>query len=247
MKFKRPSKRIIIPLAISVAIILVAGIYTWQSLAAWRGYESRLQKEQSEYQELRETALNSDSVSARLEAIRSLDDKLDSRGKLCSISPLYSWQASIVPVLRDGVKRCDDKVKQLGLVAAPLSSLRDYLDSVEKLQQIVKDLAPGEALTEKNWAEKGLEQAKNVRSKLDKLDGSGDAAKLNDKAIALSDALVKEWENLVKANQAKDKTAFLASSAAVIKTYADFTSLADTADEMIQDKVDSVVKATSSL
>lgn len=243
---KRPSKRIIIILVIA-GLLVITAVYAWQSLVAWKGYEARLLKEQASYQQLRTKALSGATVAERLAAIRQLDGKLDDRSRLCKMNPLFAWQASIVPPLGSGVRQCEDKLKQLNAIAGPLSSLRDYLDSAQKLQEVVKKLAPGESLTDKNWAQKGLRQAKDVQSQLKGLKGEGDAKTLNGKALDLSGRLVAAWESLITANDAKDKTAFITSSAAVIAAYADFASLADSADQAIQSKVKAVTSAASKL
>lgn len=247
MKIRRPSKRTSIIVVISLIGVLVAGLYTWQSLRAWSSYEDRLMKEQATYQELKDTALNGDSADKRLNAIRALDDKLKKRSELCQISPLYGWQAAIVPPLKEGVKKCEDKVRRLGLVAVPLKALREYLEASAKVQDIIQDLNPGEALKEANWTTNGLERAKKAVTDLKQLSLKGDAAKLQGQATKLSDSLVVSWQNLIKANEAKDKTAFLTASAAVTQAYADFMALADTADTDIQTKVDAVVKEADKL
>lgn len=246
MKFRRPSKRVILP-AVCVAVVLVGGIYTWQSLSTWRDYEARLKNEQAEYSRLKQTALNGDTTSKRLSAVRSLDNTLAERSDLCYMNPLYSWQSAVVPVLKNGMKQCTDKVKQLSRVAAPLSELRDYLDSAEQVKKVVAQLVPSETFNEKNWATNGLQQAQDVQSQVEKLGGTGDVKKLNDEAKQHADALVTAWEGLVKANEAKDKAAFVTASAAVLKAYADFAGLADTADEAISQKVTAVTDAASSL
>ncbi|MES2876358.1 MAG: hypothetical protein V4678_02705 [Patescibacteria group bacterium] len=249
MKLRRPSKKITIISLLSALIIVAAGVYTWQSLAAWQGYESRLLAEKAEYERLKESAISGDSAKTRLTAIRSLDDKLRQRSSLCYMNPFFAWQAVVIPPLKEGVKQCEAEVKQLNLVAMPLSALRQYLDAAEKLQAIVITLAPTEAFTDKNWAEKGVAQAKKVQSDLKKLEVASDtdAGQLKSKALGYADSLVAAWEQLMQANEAKDKTGFITGSAAVVKAYADFTGLADAADTVIKQKVSELMKVAAKL
>ena len=246
MKFHRPSKRIIIVL-ISVSIILVAGVYTWLSLNAWKAYQARLASEQATYQTLKQSALEGKTTSDRLKALRALDDKLKSRAYLCDISPVFAWQAVVLPPLKNGVEQCQEAVRKLNAVAGPLHSLRSYLDTSEKIQSELKQLAPKASFTEDNWAETGLEQAKSVQAKLKNISAPADAAALKTKAVSLTGTVVSTWQTLIDADQAKDKTAFMNASAGVMKAYAGLTELADIADESIQAKVSAVTKAAKDL
>lgn len=241
------NKRTSLITLVSIICVLVAGVYTWQSLRAWSDYEARLMSEQTTYEQLKDTALNGKTADERLKAIRSLDDKLAKRSELCRMNALFAWQASIIPPLKAGVKQCEDKVRQLGLVAGPLSALRDYLEASAKVQEIINELTPGDTLNDSNWVEKGLEKAKVARDKLKEVPVTGDAAKLRDQAAKLSGSLVSSWESLIKANDAKDKTAFLAASAAVSQAYAEYMSLADVADEQIEAKVRALTKAAEGI
>ena len=247
MKMNRPSKRMILIALASVAVVVIAGLYTSASMHAWKSYETRLAKEEASYIQLRDTALSADSAEKRLTAIRQLDDKLAARGDLCKIGALYSWQAAVVPVLKNGVAACKAKVKQLGLVAGPLKALRNYLETSMKVQQIVGALAPGEVLTSANWAEKGLERAQKVASDLKDLSVTGEGTALKDQATKLNEALIIAWKSLIAADEAKDKTAFLTASATVVQAYADYMSLADTADVQIKSNVDAVMKVANTL
>lgn len=243
MSSKRPPKNIIVIGILSAIILLGAGAYTWQSLAAWKGYETRLLSEREEYQQLKDAAFNATSPKDRLVAIRKLDDKLADRGNLCKVNGLFAWQARVVPMLGDGVKACETEVKRLNLVAAPLSGLRDILDTAEKLQSSVTKLVPSDALNDKNWAQKGLGAAKAVQDELKGLKLDGDSKELAGTASNLTDNLVKAWESLIKADEAEDRSAFVAASAEVTKAYANFASLADTADSLIQPRIQEVIDA----
>lgn len=241
MRLHRPSRRTAIILVISLSLVGLGGLYAWQSLRAWSGYEARLMSERSEYDALRSAALNGDSPKDRLAAIQRLDDKLQKRSELCQMNPLYSWQAQVIPQLKAGVKECRDKVRQLDRLVVPLRALREYLEASEKVSAILEGLNPGEALKENNWKTNGLARAKKAADELKGLTVGGDAQKLKNRAVELAQTLVKEWQDLIKANDAKDKTAFLAASAAVSKAYVGFMSLADAADQLLKQKVDAVV------
>ena len=230
-----------------MSIILVAGVYTWLSLNAWKAYQARLASEQTSYQTLKQSALEGKTTADRLKALRALDDKLKSRASLCDISPLFAWQAVIVPLLKKGVEQCQDAVRKLNTVAGPLHSLRTYLDTSEKIQTELKQLAPKASFTEDNWAEAGLEQAKGVQENLKTIAAPADAAALKTKAVSLTGTVVSAWQSLIDANQAKDKTAFINASANVMKAYAGLTELADIADDSIQAKVSAVVEASKDL
>lgn len=231
----------------SVAVIVITGLYTWQSMSAWKSYETRLATDEASYIQLRDTALGADSAEKRLTAIRQLDDKLAARGDLCKIGVLYSWQSAIVPAVKEGVASCKAKVKQLGLVAGPLKALRNYLEMSMKVQQIISTLAPGEVLTSANWAEKGLERAQKVASDLKNLSVTGEGAALKNQATKLNETLIAAWKSLIAADEAKDKAAFLTASATITKAYADYMSLADTADAQIKSNVDAVMKVADTL
>lgn len=244
MRFRRPSRKWVI-IAVVALVLVGAGLYAWQSVQAWSAYERRLNAEKVEYEELQKQATTG-SAQERLRAIRELDDKLPDRATLCDMNGLYAWQASIVPALRDGVKACESAVKRLDALASPLGALRDYLDTADKLQDAIADMAPAEALTEMNWAELGLKKAEQARDSIKDLEAQDqDAKQLLEQARVLSDQLVKAWQTLVSANDAKDKDAFIGASAAVAKAYTDFASLADTADTDIAEKADTALKAAS--
>lgn len=239
-RIRKPSRRISLIILISLACILLDGIYTWQSLRAWSDYETRLMNERKAYDALRDQALTADTPDSRLAAIRMLDDKLAKRSELCGMNGLYAWQATVLPPLKAGVQECEATVRQLGLIAAPLTALRDYLEASAKVQDIIGTLGSDATFTDSNWVEKGRNKATAVRDELKKLSVTGDAAKLKEQAIELSNSLVASWDSLIKANDAKDKSAFLSASAAVTKAYADFMSLADATDAAITDKVDAL-------
>src|SRR5688500_12745577 len=104
MKRITPSKRLIVAILVSIMLVVVAGLYTWQSIGAWKSYESRLKSEEAEYTELKDAALGAETAKQRLAAIRQLDDKLAERDRLCDMNGLYAWQATVIPPLRDGVE-----------------------------------------------------------------------------------------------------------------------------------------------
>lgn len=244
MRFRRPSRKLTIITVIALLLIGV-GLYAWESAQAWSAYERRLTAEKAEYEQLQSQAAKG-TAQERLRAIRELDDKLPGRNTLCDMNALYSWQANIVPVLREGVNECEAAAKRLDALASPLGALRDYLDTADKLQGAIADMAPTEPLTEKNWAELGLKRAEQARDSIKDLGAQDqDAKQLLEQARVLSDQLVKAWQTLVSANDAKDKDAFIGASAAVAKAYADFASLADTADTDIAEKADTALKAAS--
>lgn len=244
MRFRRPSRKLIL-IAVGVLLLIAVGLYAWQSVQAWSAYERRLTAEKSEYEKL-QTAATTGSANDRLRAIRELDDKLPDRGTLCDINVVYAWQASIVPALRDGMESCESAVRRLDALSGPLGALRDYLDAAEKLRGAVANMAPVEALTEKNWAELGLKKAEQARDSIKELDSQDkDANQLLEQARVLSDQLVKAWQTLISANDAKNKDAFIEASAAVAKGYTDFAGLADTVDADVARKADAALKAAS--
>jgi hypothetical protein len=246
MRVKRPSRRLTIILLALTVLLVAVGLYVWQSALAWREYERRLSTEKAAYEQL-QTKATTGTPTERLKAIRELDDEIAERGRLCDINGLYTWQASVVPALRDGVAACEAAVKRLDVLSSPLGALRDYLDTAEKLRGVVATLVSSEALTEKNWAELGVKRAEEVQASLRQLKTQDkDAKQLLDQAKGLSDQLVKAWQTLLSANEAKDKAAFLGASASVAKAYADFVGLADTADTDIAKKAEAVLKASTS-
>lgn len=247
MALKRPSRRAFIISLVSVIIVLAAGAYTWASISAWKGYEARLTAEQATLEKLRDQALGADAADKRLAAIRELDDRLKGRDDLCDMNPLFAWQSAIVPVLKDGVKRCQDKVKALGVIAGPLTALRQYLDVAQKVQQSVASIATKDSLTDANWSEQGLNKAQQLQADLKKIPASGEGQKLKDQAGTLADNLVKSWKTLIEANSKKDKDGFLAASAAVMQSYVDFAGLADVADDAISGQVATLQEAAAKL
>lgn len=244
MRFTRPSRKLTI-ITVVALLLIAAGLYVWQSAQAWSAYERRLAAEKSEYEKL-QSAATTGSAQDRLTAIRELDDKLPDRTTLCDMNPLYAWQASIVPVLRNGVQACESAVKRLDNLSGPLGALRDYLDTAEKLRTTLADMAPAEPLNEKNWAKLGLKTAEQARDSIMGLESRDkDAKQLLEQAKVLSDQLVKAWQTLMSANDAKDKDAFIGASADVAKSYTDFAGLADTVDADIAKKADAALKAVS--
>lgn len=245
MRVAKPSRRLAIILTIVLLIVVATGLYVWQSIAAWAAYERRLTAEQATYTQLQASATTG-TAAERLQAIRTLDDRLTDRGNLCHINALYAWQASVVPALRDGVESCQSAAKRLNTLAGPLGALRDYLDTAEQVSETIAGLTPSGPLTEKNWAEQGLEKARQAQESIGTLQVSDkDAKELVEQAKGLSDRLVKAWRDLLSANEAKDKAAFLTASAGVAKAYVDFAGLADTADAHITEKADKALKAAS--
>ncbi len=240
---RRPSRRLAIVMLVLAVLLILAGIYVWQSAVAWQGFEKRLVSERSEYDSLQKQALSGKDAETRLKALRALDDKVSRRSTLCTMNGLYAWQATVIPPLKQGMSDCISAQKRLDIIATPLAQLRDYLDTSDTLRSIVVALVPGENLNESNWAEIGLNRAKKSQSDIKALRASGDGAKLKQQATTLADNLVASWESLIRANAAKDKTAYLGSAASVTKAYTDFAALADTSDEKIKQKVSSVVDA----
>lgn len=240
---RRPSKRIATVGIIIAVLFIGVGLYAWQSVTTWQGFERRLVSERAEYDKLRTEALNGSTIDSRLKALRALDDKVSTSDTLCSVNSLYAWQATVLPPLKEGMSACKTAVKQLSAVSAPLAELRDYLDTGAKLRDAVATLAPGSNLNEANWGDIGLSRAKVAQKDIKELRATGDAADLKKQAVALADSLVVNWESLLRANEAKDKAAFLTAAGNVTKSYADFASLADTADEAIKQKVTAVSKA----
>lgn len=242
----RPSRRSLVAIAIILLIAALAG-YIWLSFGSWKEYESRLMAERQSYDQLRDDALNGKTTDDRLKALRLLDDKLATRDTLCDMNPLFSWQANVVPVLKEGVKECHAAVKRLDVLAGPLGELRDYLDVGIRLRESVAKLSPGSALSESNWSQLGLERAKAFQTEVTSIEASGDGAKLKAEAKQLADELVKNWQALIKANAAKDKVGFLSAATAVAKSYADFGSLADSSDVVITKKITEITKAYEAL
>lgn len=245
MRFTKPSRRLTIILTIVLLVVIGVGLYVWQSATAWSAYERRLTAEQATYTQLQAAAMTG-TAEERLQAIRKLDDKLADRGKLCHVDTLYAWQATVVPVLRDGVESCQSAAKQLNALADPLGALRDYLDTTEQVSEIIAELTPSGPLTETNWAKQGLEKARQAQKSIETLQVSGkDAKELVEQAKGLSDRLAKAWQELLSANEAKDKAAFITANADVAKAYVDFAGLADTADAQITEKAEKALKAAS--
>ncbi len=240
---RRPTKRIAIIGIIIAVLFSGVGLYAWQSVTAWQGFERRLVSERAEYDKLRTEALSGSTVDSRLKALRALDDKVSTSGTLCHMNSLYAWQGEVVPVIKGGMSACKAAVAQLSVVSAPLAELRDYLDTAEKLREVVVSLVPNGNLNESNWAQMGLNRAKEVQKTISELSARGDAAELKKQAVTKATTLVASWESLLKANEAKDKTAFLTSAGNVTKAYADFAGLADTTDETIKRKVAAVSSA----
>ena len=232
---------------IGLAIVLLAGLYTWQSLAYWQTYDTRLSRQQRTLQALKDQALGADSNAEQLSAVRELDDALQSRGQFCRVNPLFGWQAWVIPALRDGVRRCNQTVERLDPVASSLHDLRQYLEVTTKLQATLSALTSGEPLKPAEWASKGLEQARKTQTAIKDLKADGDGAKLQAQAARQVDTLVAAWQRLIAANEQKDLDSFTAGSSAVMKAYADLMSLADTADTMITQKVERLTKVSDAL
>ncbi|MDQ5931972.1 MAG: hypothetical protein QG649_57 [Patescibacteria group bacterium] len=247
MKRKRITRKHLIVGLVSLGLILAGGLYTWSSITVWRNYESRLLTEQKTYASLKDQALKGETPASRLQAVQKLDDKLMRRNELCSLHPLYGWQAVVVPAIRDGVQRCKDKVRQLDAIAKPLGILRSYLDTEAKIRSIMTTLAPNEAFTEKNWKEKGLARIEQAKRALDELRTNEQSGELKRKALSLIATTEKAWQALITANDAKDKNAYLAASDQVVKSYADFSALADASDEILQKQVQAVTNAAAKL
>lgn len=244
---RRVARKQIIVGLISLALIGVAGLYTWSSIASWRSYESRLLDEQQAYESLKDQALQGKTPTSRLEAVQKLDDKLERRNELCTVNPLYGWQSWLIPALKDGVKKCTDKVKQLNAVAKPLSVLRDYLEAEAKIREIMSSLASDVAFSENNWKERGLQRVTLAKKALNDLRASTESDELRNQALGLVTATEKAWQALIAASDAKDKAAYLAASEQVIKSYAEFSALADTSDDILQKQVQAVTAAAAKM
>jgi DNA repair exonuclease SbcCD ATPase subunit len=221
----------------SLAVVFGAAVYTYQSLSTWKSYEANLNTTQARLTSLKRTALSADSTQKRLEAIRELDDSLAERNEFCLVHPLFHWQSAVIPVLRDGVKRCKDEVAKLDSLAQPLSELRQYLDVAAQVQAAVTQLKPQADMSATNWVQAGKASAERFKRDIAAIKATGDAAKLQQRARELADNLVEVWGALEKANESKDVAGFIATSGQLAMAYANLTGLADMADTAIQQKV----------
>jgi hypothetical protein len=242
------SKKVIIIILLSLLLVVGSGVYTFFSLNAWKGYQTRLLGERDQYSTLKQQALDgSGNVTDRLTAIRQLDDKVKHRSDLCYMSPVFAWQAKIVPILKDGVNSCIVAKGQLDAIAKPLTSLRQYLDVAAQLQSDAKKLSPPAPISSKDWMAQGLHSAKNLQSKIKVLSATGEGLALKKQAQTASDELVTNWQALIQGKASGGNVAYAGALVKLTKSYANFVSLAKSTDASIQMKADKLSKAATSV
>lgn len=242
---KRLSKRAALA-AVLIFFLMGIGAYVWLSVNAWQSFESRLKSERTEYERLQEQALKGNTTTERQRAIRQLDDKLRGRERLCDISPVFLWQSALVPVLQDGMKRCNDKKQELDRYAVPVRALRQYVDTAESVRAAILNLGSDETFKEGNWDKAGVEAADSVKAALERLNtyGNEQAAELKRVAISTTADITKAWDALQAAHSNKDKAAYLKASAEVIEAYGLLAKLADMADDEIKQAATELTELT---
>ena len=239
-----PRRRLLIIIGVMLLVIACAALYVWASVNAWSTYQTRLMSEKSAYESLQKQALTGDSIVERQAAIRRIDDKLAQRDGLCHIHPAFTWQAKIIPALKDGAKKCESKQSQLNAIAGPVHALRTYVDTAESVRAAIMNIATDQPLTEKNWMDKGVEASKNAIAAIKQVRADDDQARaLKKRALALSESLENTWERLLAAHKKKDKAGFMTASTGVTDAYAAVMELADMTDQVITERVEALSEA----
>lgn len=198
---------------VTVLLVLASlGVYAWWSKTSWGAYENRFTKlQQNAKKQLEATfSLQSDTQQerqAKLGGLAKLSDDVSSLGELCSQNTLIAWQR-VIKTYAEQEEACKAAQTSLTSFQGSLKITIEYLQNEHALAKYLA-LAPTQAETSETDWEGQLSAWRSVADSIKNTTSSGRFDSVKQVATEVSSGIIKGWEEVLAAHQAKDKARYI--------------------------------------
>lgn len=219
---KRVSKKLIL-FGIPAGLIVVVAVYVWWSISSWSAYEQKYTEKQHDIQRSLESVWNmpADTVEqkqAKLARLASTNTEISNVGlDNCNQTLLLGWQR-IIQANGDREKACRESVQSMQELSASLKPVIEFLQQGEAMAKIMAQAPSGAETTEADFNG----QLNSWRATLDSVKGMGGSGEFETVKQATQgsiEGVVKAWEGVIAAHEAKDKARYTKAVQALAGAY----------------------------
>lgn|GEM_PF-2350126 len=213
--FIRLRKRQLLTIGVVVLLASLVGYILW-SRQVWADYQVHYTQWRQEVgaNAKKAAALPTGSSAERVKVVTAFDDvshliATTSQGA-CEVNPLVQWQEGIMESLKKKRSICQAIVKKVADFQVPLTEMTAYIKTDTSLSDTLAAIPQADELSEADF-EKQLTAWSTAAVATSKLSGP-DSFKSVQQLAAKQVAGVKvAWQEVIVANQAKDKKRYLAA------------------------------------
>lgn len=220
MKLNNNRKLFIIG-GVSIALLLLGG-YIAASSMAWSAFNQKTDETVGAIRTVADSAFKQKTpdVSSRDKKIKAIE-MVHTRilqYEQCNISGFYAWQEAIVASYKTSMQRCKAQAKQLHAFSDAVNNLIVYLKNERKLADILHHAVASSALDEAEWGAE-IQKWVDIEKNVSQLSSVGTFSKSKEAALLRIKSIIAVWQELISANQAKDRKKYEAAAGRLGQSY----------------------------
>jgi hypothetical protein len=205
------------------SIIALAAAYGWWSNITWNSYENQyvsLQK-RIDAQLTATFSLQSDTSDekqVKLAELSKLQAELGSNNSLCSQNKLIDWQQRVIKEYAKRDERCREVQSLVASFEVQLRAVVEYLQNEHTLADILA-AGPSQAEVNESEFEGQLQAWHSIAESIKNTRSAGSFGTVKQSAMDTMGNVVKAWEEVITAHQAKDKVRYTKATQELAASY----------------------------
>lgn len=244
------SRRFIIGGCVFIAFIAFAA-YGWWSNAAWNSYESRyVGMQQRINTQLTATfSLQSDTADekqVKLAELSKLQTELGASNSLCSQNKLIDWQQRVIKEYAKRDERCREGQSLIASFEVRLRAVVEYLQNEHALAAMLA-VGPLQAEVSESEFEGQLQAWRSIAESIKNTRNADSFETVKQSAMDTTGNVVKAWEEVVVAHQAKDKARYTRANQELAASYDRLENITATSAKELVRTVDNLKEAYQNL
>lgn len=205
------------------AVVVALATYGWWSTTIWNSYENQYVSVQKriDTQLVAAFSLQSDTRDekrVKLSELSKLQADLETNNSLCSQNKLVDWQQRVISEYAKRNEKCKEVQSLVASFEGQLQGVVEYLQNEHALAAI---FASGPQQTEVSEGE-FEEQLQAWRALAESVKGTSSVesfSAVKQSAMDTTGDVVKAWEEVIAAHQAKDKARYIKATQELAASY----------------------------
>lgn len=232
LKQMSPKRRrfIIIALASSLVVILIAGYGLW-SMNAWNAYKTTYENWQKDLRTTVDTAMalpakTAEERAKKLASFKEVTSKISSaQQSLCQTPALIAWQNALGD-LHARQETCRGIITRADTFGKKMQATVSYLQSEQSVATAVSKTLTDSAskVTESTWGSQ-VDTWKQAYDTVAKIPSESSFAPIKTSTLDKLKGLETAWAELIAAHTAKDKTKYTEAQSKLVTAYTALSSL----------------------
>lgn len=221
--FVASHKKAVIATSVSLLFLIVAGTYIAWSMAAWRTYEEKTSSVRHAVRgsldgSLKLAASNQQERTKKLEALKGVQNTIETEKRLCDVQSLIAWQSHSFEQAKQAKEKCLTVASTLEKLQESLGRVLRYLEDEKQVVDILTPLQAEGEYSEDVWQQLG-DKWVQAGKKIDEQKVGDEFQPVYEITRERVRVVAAQWQQLLGAHKAKDRAQFEKASGELKKAY----------------------------